>query len=406
MSEGFGVYGAGLASQGSKLSLGIGSSFAAPNVTGIAALLWEHFDKTSNTLSPVVSATKIRNAIVGNGNKMIIVGGETEDDQGNGWVDAKKARDNLGGASVFPPTAPPTETLVNDYIKRTLAVVGSTTHLLNLEPGDRQDVIYNVNPADAELNIELSSILEVACAPDPEPFFGNELQLAIHTVKTSTVGPTGQYYDLNPTEGFEQAFIGLDDFENPSGVFPGRCTDSDGPGPLPGICSFSLLTPEPGLLRISVSGATTNACNMSTDVTIVSTMGDTFSADPLDYGTVADGGTVTVGSIDVPQGAQKIEFELSWINDWTHYKGNDLELQVFLPGLSVPLPFGLTLDAPERFEVTSAALTALFGGPKTVPLDGIWTIKVQGFEVNEMPGDWTLRVLVDGDEPDLIPPTP
>ena len=141
------------------------------------------------------------------------------------------------------------KTLVKDNIGETLAGLG-TTYLGNLKPGDRQDVIYEVLPRDMGLTVSLSSISTGMMCQETAPFFGNELQLAIHTVKTSTVGPMGQYYDLNPNEGFEHTFIGESDVDgtNVSGVLPDACKPFTG-----GVCSFDLLTPEPGLLRISVS---------------------------------------------------------------------------------------------------------------------------------------------------------
>ena len=267
--------------------------------------------------------------------------------------------------------------------------LGAMTELSGLEPGDRQDVIYDVVSGDGELTVFVLPEVTAACQTTPA-FFGDELQLAIHTVKTSTVGPTGQYYDLNPAEGFEHAFIGPDDmdFSNVSGVLPGACTGSG--------CSFDIETPEPGLLRVSVSSATTNSCNMDADV-VISQKSASSSTPLLISGSVDDLDTVSADTIDVLPGAGEIEFELSWINEWTHTKGSDLELLVFLPGFPFPLPFGQTLDAPEKFSIDSEILTALLGSKKPVPLPaGIWTMQVFGFEVNKENEDWELRVTIDG----------
>ncbi len=392
MADGFGVFGAGLANNSGRVSLGIGSSFAAPNVAGIAALLW-------NAAPPLTTATQIRNAIVGTGNELIILGGETVNDQGNGWVDASQALIDLPGVSGTLPTltAPfPFPDVVDNVGQATVSALDPPTHLKNLEPGDRQDVIYEVFPGDTGITVVLSDIEEAMCSSNPAPFFGNELQVAIHTVKTSTVGPAGQYYDLNPTEGFEHAFIGESDADgtNVSGVLPEACDF------LTGICSFPLVTLEPGLLRVSINGATTNACEMSVKVDFDM---PTTEGTPLAYssGSVLDGATVSAGSILVEPGDGDIEFQLSWDNDWTKYKGSDLELLVVMPGFPA-LPLGQTLDAPERFVINSEVLTALLGSKKPVPLPtGTWTMSVKGFEVNEadplypVGESWKLRVWID-----------
>ena len=66
------------------------------------------------------------------------------------------------------------------------------------------------------------------------------------------------------------------------------------------------------------------------------------------------------------------------------YQGNDLELLVFMPGFPA-LPFGQTLDAPEKFVINSEVLTALLGAHQPVPLPtGTWTMEVLGFEVNSV----------------------
>ncbi len=232
------------------------------------------------------------------------------------------------------------------------------------------------------------------CHPGPAPFFGNELQVAIHTVKTSTVGPAGQYYNLNPSEGFEHAFIGKSDLsgDNVSGVLPGAC-DTNG-------CSFDLPTPEPGLLRVSVSGATTNACDMSLDVVINRNSSSSTTA-LLSSGTVRNLELVHAASLNVLAGTQEIEFELSWDNDWAHYPGSDVELLVFMPGFPA-LPLGQTLDAPEKFVINPETLAALLGSRRPVALPaGTWELEVFGFEVNKAapagPNErWELRVTVDG----------
>ncbi len=391
MSDGFGVYGAGLANQSGNVSLVNGSSFSAPNVAGIAALLWEDLDNHS-VPSNDLSATRIRNAIVGSGSGAIIVGGETPDDQGNGWVDAAAALGNLAKSDETLPPPPSPGILVKDNIGKTLAGVGDITFLENLEPGDRQDVIYEVLAGDVGLRVSLTNISTGTMCQGPAPFFGNELQLAIHSAKTSTAGPSGQYYDLKPNEGFEHAFIGQSDLDgsNVSGVLPGAC-DIDG-------CSFDLPTPEPGLVRISVSGATTNGCDMSAHVEIPSFTPGPLPIPLLNTGTVLDLDTMFAGSIIVNSGDAEIAFELSWDSNWTHYVGNDLELLVFMPGYPAPLPLGLTLNAPEKFIINSEILTALLGAHPPVPLPtGTWTLYVQGFEVNEELGEfWELRATIDG----------
>ena len=203
MADGTGVYGAGLG-DADTVSLGRGTSFSAPNVAGIAALLSEAF--------PGASATQIRNALVKSGNKKVINDGSGKMDEGTGWVDALKAYELLdkGKVSDSLPRPPHTSDLVSQNIRGDGLHVRKgnvRTRINNLKPGEREDILYEVLPTYGQIEVAISdvSLKNNRCVPNL--FFGDEIRLAIHTAKTSAIGPAGNYYNINPFSGSGHAFI-------------------------------------------------------------------------------------------------------------------------------------------------------------------------------------------------------
>ena len=380
MSDGFGVYGAGLGLDTETVSLGNGTSFSAPNVTGIVALLREAF--------PRASATQIRNAIVKSGNKKIINNGADKLDEGNGWVDALEAYELLkkGKASGRLPRPPRSGSRVAQNVDQRVRSGNVRTRINNLQSGEREDILYNILPNYAKIQVEISDVSVRSNRCTPNVIFGDELRLAIHTAKTSALGPSGNYFVLN-SPAFPHAFISVTDPDDPQagGVLPGACGN--------GVCKFVLDNPEPGLARISLSGATENACRMSAKVSIQPVERRVLSTSIS--GKISDGGIV-FHSFDVEPGIEELEFDLRWDNNWSRYPANDLDLLLFSPFGGPPLPFGQTLDSPESFVLTPTLLGAVLGAPGPVALDGAWGVGVLGFEVNEAQDRWALRVTADG----------
>ena len=379
MSDGFGVYGAGLGLGPGTVSLGNGTSFSAPNVAGIAALLREAF--------PDASATQIRNAIVKGGNKKVIDNGSNKLDEGNGWVDALKAYELLakGKASDRLGRPPRTSPLVPQNVKQRVRSGNVRKKVRNLKPGEREDILYRIRPTYSKVEVAISDVSGKKNRCTPNVIFGDELRLAIHTAKTSALGPSGNYYVLN-SPSFPHAFISETDPDNSdaSGVLPGACGG--------GECRFVLADPEPGLVRLSLNGATENGCRMSARVSVRPV--ERRVLETSISGEVSDGGVV-FHAFEVDPGVEELAFELRWTNNWLRYPTNDLDLLLFGPFGGPPLPFGQTLDSPERFVLTPALLGAVVGAPGPVPLDGFWGVVILGFEVNEDKDGWEFLVTAD-----------
>lgn len=391
MADGF-AFGAGLGAVPGTVSLGMGTSFSSATVAGIVALMVE---KHGTAVSP----TQIRNAIVSTGNPTIIDDGSTELDEGSGWVDAAAA-DALMASGKVPsslPRPPHATPIVAANVRRgsdlEIRTGNFTARVDALGPGQRVDYLYLVRDSDKAFNITISDIQVLPAGCTESPWFGeDELRLAVHAAKTSAFPPSGFYYDLHPSPQSNHAFISRTDLNDPAapGILPGACGN--------GECRVTISDPEPGLARISLSGATENACRVSARVQVRrdNDTGDRNSR----TGRISNMQFVPL-TMTLDKGVDRLEFELSWQNDWSRYPTNDLDLGVFLPSCPgcPPLPILQTLDSPEKFTLTPIVLGEIFYGPggPLVPLPaGDWEIVVGGFAVHERADQWTLRVTANG----------
>jgi hypothetical protein len=177
-------------------------------------------------------------------------------------------------------------------------------------------------------------------------FFGDDIFLKIHSAKTSAIGE-GDYKVSSYTVGG----------------------------------TFTIEDPEPGLLRVTVNGDSTNAGRVSVDVLI----SPTLEALP---GATAEGrlreGEAAVFQIEVPAKVGEAEFRLRWENDWSRYPSSDLDMIILAPPYTSVNLDGASLNAPERVTIAK-------------PTEGTWFVVVSGYDVNARQERFKLRVALDGD---------
>jgi subtilisin family serine protease len=334
-------YGQGFATPPGGISLGSGTSFSAPSVSGIAALLRQGF--------PNATARQIHNAIRKSANPNFLADGSINVDQGRGYADAMAAFNLLAAGSV-PDKLPhgPLSTpfvSVNVELNTSLDVhrgLHVSKRLSDLKPGQRSDILYRVWPLTRRVVITLDAVTPALPPAQQNQLFGDDILLAVHTAKTSAFN---DYLFFDFTTGTQ---IVIDD-------------------------------PEPGLLRISVNGDWTNAGNISADVHV------TAELEPIEriskLGKIKNGETQSF-TINVPPGTAQADFQLDWILNWENYPVNDLDMILMAPNGTLNFA-GASFDSPERASVAN-------------PLAGTWTIFVDGFEVNSKADVFKLRANLDG----------
>jgi subtilisin family serine protease len=346
-ASGVGSYGMGLSSPG-FINLASGTSFSSPTVAGVAALLRQAY--------PDATARQIRNAIVLSADPNLLADGSGPEDRGAGYVNGQAAFDRLAAGAVpdVLPAPPHTVTTVAANITMNAgAVVDSgpvTRRVGPLLPGQRSEFFYQVPPNIGKVNVTVTPIPP----SDPGPvnaLFGDDILLSVHSAKT----------------GRHRTPDGEGDY-----LLSALATGS---APVP----FAITALEPGVLRVTISGDWTNAGLMSADVTIASVQA------PLPgltaQGRIREFETIEY-PVEVPAGAQEMEFFLSWRDDWSNVPLNDLDLVVVNPNGHVYFD-AATFASPEQMAILD-------------PTPGTWRVQVNGFAMPAGEDRYKLRVTVDG----------
>lgn len=324
------------------VSFDFGTSFATPSVAGVAALLRQKY--------PAATARQIRNAIIDSANPAVIVDGSTVFDQGHGYVNGAGASALLasGEASDEAPALGKVTPTVTSNIEREtpLHVLDSPVfqHAANLKPAQRHEILYHVAPNTKQVVIALSSVTPTLPPAMQNQLFGDDTLLTVHSAKTSAIGE-GDYQVWEYSTGG----------------------------------TFTVNDPEPGVMRVTLSGSYTNAGTVSADLSI-------FSLTQPVPQLSAQGKIVERQAlffpINIPAAVSQADFRLSWREDWGNVPTNDLDLLVINPNGLVNLS-GATLNNPERTVINK-------------PAPGAWVVVVSGFQIWADTDKFELRVSLDG----------
>jgi hypothetical protein len=318
-----------------------GSSFAAPTVAGIVAALY--------SLRPEATPGQIRSAIIRSARHDVVPTARAVD-QGAGFVDAAGALTLLDAGVRRVGDPRPGRDKVAQNVEKGAGIEPIdrpqfSTTLGRLRPSERREFYYEVKPETASITVTLSNITPELPPTEQNALFGDDIQLAVHSAKTSAIGE-GDY--------LARAFVNADQ-------------------------TFVFEKPETGLMRITVLGAWTNAGGVSTDVQIESVY------EPLpkrDFkGELIEGESRT-HEVDIPVGTTSVTFRLSWENDWGTYPTNDLDLVLQPPAGGLGIFTGKTLNSPETVTIKN-------------PVPGLWTLFVDGFTVAGRREKYQLRVDYD-----------
>jgi subtilisin family serine protease len=318
-----------------------GTSYSAPIVAGVAALLRQAF--------PKASAAEIFNAIVEGSDPRLIQDGSTRFDRGHGLVNAAQAYLVLKTGRVPDqlPSPPRTSRSVEKNLENNADL--DVDHgfarrtFEKLKPGERGEILFQIKPHTTSITLSITNF------DSSDPL--DDLTLFVHSAKTSSIGAFGDYLiDFFPTTG-------------------GSFVISD-PGP------------EPGVMRITLMGSTYNLRPVSARVTV------TEDVDPVpgatERGRIRDGQTIRV-PVRIDEDGPAATFELAWENGWESYPTSDIDFFVTDPN-RIEHTGGASLQHPERIVVPAP------GGD----LRGLWLVTITGFEVPGGSDKWKLRVIVNG----------
>lgn len=328
------------------LQIGSGTSFAAPIVTGAAALLRQKF--------PAASATQIRNAITAGANPNAFADGSGRIDRGEGLlnVGASAAKLTAGNVSPFLPIGLGLPSIALNLLPLGITPVNfvgntSTTHLSNLKPGQVTQLYVLTQDSTDDLKVTIKNVTPALPPAQQNVFFGDDIFLNVDDAFTSFAVPVAI------------DFITADS-------------------------TYDIPLPQAGLVRVAVQGDTTNAGNVSCDVVIQ--RHNAQLAAPTSAGKIKQGQDTAV-RLQVQPGTAQLSFLLSWLLEWGAFPTNDVDLVLEDPNGNI-LFDGATSNAPERVNIAS-------------PTPGVWTAHIQGFQINSLfnvfnADIWTLRASADG----------
>lgn len=341
-ANGFANFGQGTGPSTGSISIGSGTSFAAPSVAGIAALLVQSF--------PNATARQIRNAIAATGNPALLHDGSTELDRGSGYADAVAAGNLLASGTVpdsLPAPGKPAKSVKVNIEKGSFLDVRDgfvQQPVAALKPGERADILYRVQPNTRQVIVTLANVTPALPPAQQNQLFGDDILLTIHPAKTSDAGPDA-YSLITLTSGG----------------------------------TFAVNDPETGVMRITVSGDWTNAGPISALVTVFST------TDPIPQfttqGMIANSQLVAI-PVQIRAGTGKAEFSLGWREDWGNYPTSNVDLILVSPTGAVNTE-GISLNNPERVTVAN-------------PAAGTWTAIILGYEIWTGTEKFEFRAALDG----------
>jgi subtilisin family serine protease len=339
VANGFASFGQGFGTAPGGLSIASGTSFSAPSLSGVAAVLRQAV--------PGATARQIRNAIMLTANAQAIGDGSSANDRGWGHVNAGNALALLksGWAPDWPglkgwgtPSVP-----VNVLLTGTPTFRGNVRRTVTgLKPGQRFETSYLVEKDTSAVTITLSDVTPGAVQ---NQLFGDDILLTVHSAKTSSFGE-GDYHVFTFSTGG----------------------------------TFTIGNPDEGLMRITVNGDWTNASPIGATIAVASQK--TSTPGKSAQRGIREGETFTY-TFTVPPGTARLDAMLEWDYDWGAYPTNDIDL-ILVPPTGPPNFAGATLDAPERVGINN-------------PAAGQWTAIVDGFSVFSRHGDrFSLRLAIDG----------
>ncbi len=350
-----------------------GTSFAAPQVAGGAALL----SAWAEDHEPTLGSQQIRRALI---DGAVPLGEEWRvQSQGSGLLDLPNALAILQGPGRARGIRDRGPRAGLERSTRTRSARGELQpnvrfegrgafhDRVTLERGRWVDWVFEIDERTDAIVIEIEPV-GGAIPPGPSGKLGfpESFELFVKSAKRGGVEP---------------------DFVDGANVFDAaRVELRDGLALLQGgITSNLVRSPpavlEPGLMKVTLeSDWTNNTRFLSADVTITRVGGPKQGRRRRPTAVVQDSETQAF-SLEVPAGTKQATFDLSWLRDWRRFPTDDLDLIVVSPSGARNFR-GATLNAPERTVLRD-------------PEPGTWTAIVDGFTVHRERAPFVLQVTLE-----------
>lgn len=324
-----------------------GTSFAAPAVSGVAALLDAYWEKTPGHLT---NPRRLRDAVLLGANPELVgPAWQGIAHQGFGALDAPAALEQLKAQSKLPeyPLKPGklAANILGKPIRQKTEIYESGK--ITLEASQSFDAVFEIGRATSKVTIEVYDI--VAPNNSSRAYYPNALEVQVQSAKRSdALQPIHVYwYPYRYGEAF-------------------TITIEDGPWTLAGR-PWVNQPMEPGLMRVSMSGDYSNQAPVSFKMRVVRENFLQKAGKLVAEKAIAMGDLFRV-RVRIPQGTRSATFDLNWYRDWSRFPTSDIDMLVYDPDGNLVSMAGATLNAPERVSVSD-------------PQPGRWQVYIQGYEL-------------------------
>ncbi len=325
-----------------RILLVSGTSFSSPTVAGAAALL----------RGEVASATavQVRNALHFSANPAIFGDGSGPIDRGEGFLDVPAALNLLSSGTVSKKVPDlgrgrhgPGEDLADDLgkggrsVALNLASAGFapihfrqnqfTQRVENLLPGQVAQFLVPSDPWTSRLMVQITDVAPELPPAEQNQIFGDDILFTVIDAPTSVAVTRALNFAATDT-------------------------------------TTTVDHPQTGLVRVALQGDWTNAGRISATVTI--TRERSFNGFPSTIGLVTQDDMIPF-DVDVPAGVAELTFEVAWLQNWSRYPTNDIDMILIDPNGNTNED-GATINSPERVTIAS-------------PLAGTWRAVIVGFTI-------------------------
>ena len=324
-----------------------GTSFAAPTVAGVAALLNAWHEAQGYETDPFA----LYAVLLDSANPDVV--GEPWSNpqaQGFGVVDAsvafdKWSTDTFGWPSMWPGRLEK-NILGEPEFKQTQVW---ESDLITVGASEPFDAVFEIGKHTSKVTIEVFDI----DIPDNSSyaFWGNALEAHVQTAKRSAYGHP---LDILWYPSYGDAF---------------DLVINDGPWTLLGG-PWDYLPMEPGLMKLTLLGDFSNESPISFKVRVTR---ENFlkreAADRVAKQKITAGDSVFVPA-EIPEGVETATFDLLWNRSWEKFPTNDLDMYIYDPdGFFVSFE-GATSSSPERAIIAD-------------PMPGTWFVEIDPYEVHK-----------------------
>ena len=324
-----------------------GTSFAAPTVAGVGALLNADWESNHPETDPLLLETAL---LAGADPNLVGEPWSSVNAQGHGALNAVRALGALSQKNLAVKSLPKgalTANILGNPVKNKIQTW--TSPAVELAPSQPLDLVLEVNPFTSKVTIEVFDLE----TPDNFPWSLAPNALAVHVQsakRSAAEHPVFFYWDPN---WLGNSFtIEIND---------GLWTVNGEPAASQPM--------EPGLMKITLLGDSVNESPVKLKARVIRDNHRAPLANRIANGVIKPDDFLEF-EVQIPAGITTATFDLNWHRDWSAFPTSDLDLYLFDADFNLLTVEAATLNAPERAILHN-------------PAPGTYLLMVHGFEVNK-----------------------